>query len=59
MPDAITNPVVIDCFELEETASPQDLAVANHLLAVLLLRLAMNPPAAPPEAGIKPPTSRG
>lgn len=59
MPLKIVEPVSIDCVDLEESASPQDLAVADHLLAVLLLRLYEAQKRATPEPGAPPHTPPG
>ncbi len=53
----VVEPVSIDCVELEESASPQDLAVADHLLAVLLLRFYEAQESTPPKDGMQIPPS--
>ncbi|GEM_PF-5244068 len=57
MPLKVVEPVSMDCVELEESASPQDLAVADHLLAVLLLRFYEAQKSAPPEDRTQTPSS--
>lgn len=38
LPEPIQEAPGVETFELETHASPEDLAVANHLLATLLIR---------------------